>query len=118
MHSIGGVFMFENNRDRGQKKWTSIMPTELIIKLREWKQEDNFVKRPELDEFDLQTLQEEVERALLSGLETRITTWSEGILHYHIGTLTSANTTYLQISNIEGKQRISLNDIVAVMLTE
>jgi hypothetical protein len=32
------------------------------------------VKRPELDEFDLQTMQEEVGRALSSSLETRITT--------------------------------------------
>lgn len=110
--------MFENNRDRGQKKWTSIMPTELITKLRQWHQEYDLVKRPELDEFDLQTLQEEIERALKSELETRITTWSDGVLHYQIGILSNANKEYLQISNSQGNQRIPLNDVVAVMITE
>lgn len=113
-----GTHQFENNRDRGQKKWTSIMPTELITELRKWQQEDSKVKCPELDEFDMQNLQEEVERALISGMETRITTWSDGILSYHRGKIHNVNTEYLHFNDPFGSHRITINEIVAVMITE
>lgn len=71
------------NRDRGTKKWTALMLTEHTEKLREWYAEDQLIERPVFTEWDLQTIQEEIEIAYKSKRETLIKTWKDGqVLSY------------------------------------
>lgn len=104
--------------DRGKKKWTAMMLTEHLVELRKDEAEYYDVSRPQLDEFDLQALQEEVDRALTSKLETRITTWKDGRLEYHRGIIHEVSTQYLCYEDPFGKHKIQIDDIVAVMLME
>lgn len=94
------------------------MLPEHVKELRKWQEDADKVKRPELDEFDLQTMQEEVERALSSKLETRITTWLDGRLHYHRGVVREVSTQYLSYEDPFGKHRLPIHEIVAVMIVE
>ena len=55
--------MLDNIRDRGTKKWTAMMLPEHLKELRIWENENKMVKRPELEEFELTLIAEEVERA-------------------------------------------------------
>ena len=55
--------MLENIRDRETKKWTAMMLSEHIKELRIWKDKDNYEERPQLDDFDLQAIQHEIEVA-------------------------------------------------------
>ncbi|WP_399632627.1 YolD-like family protein [Sporosarcina sp. SG10008] len=48
---------------RDRIKWTAMMLSEHIRELRIWMKEDNYKERPELDNYDLQGIQEEVEVA-------------------------------------------------------
>ena len=112
------VKMDGNIRDRGKIKWTAMMLPEHVKELRQWQEDADKVKRPDLDEFDLQTMQEEVGRALSSGLETRITTWADGYFRYHRGIVHEATTQYVCYEDPFGKHRVAVNEIVAVMLME
>ena len=112
------ITIWGNVRDRGKKKWTAMMLPEHIEELRKWQEDMDKVKRPELDEFDLETMQEEVARALTSGLETRITTWVDGQFHYHRGVVQEVSTQYLRYEDPFGKHRIPIHEITAVMILE
>ena len=46
----------DKNRDRGRIKWTAMMLTEHVQKLKEWMDEDHYEERPSLCEFDLQAI--------------------------------------------------------------
>ena len=105
-------------RDRGKIKWTALMLPEHVRELRQWQEDSEKVKRPELDEFDLQTMQEEVARALSSRLETRITSWRDGKLTYHGGVLQEVSTQYVSYEDPFGKHRVPIEEMVGVMIVE
>ena len=89
----GMVFMAINRdlkkigevQDRGKLKWTALMLPEHVRMLRDWMDEDNRIQRPELNEFDLQTLQENIEIALMRKCEVEIQVWKEFKLYYCTG---------------------------------
>lgn len=104
--------------DRGNKKWTALMLTEHLKELRQDEKDYNKVSRPQLDEFDLQNMQEEVDRALTSKLETRITSWRDGRFIYHRGVVQEVSTQYLRYEDPFGKHQILIHELVAVMIME
>ncbi|MGM0897922.1 MAG: hypothetical protein ACQEV0_08480 [Bacillota bacterium] len=57
--------------DSGALKWTALILQERMRMLREWK-EDNRIPKPELDEFNLQTLQENIGIAIIRRREVEI----------------------------------------------
>lgn len=65
-------------KDRGRIKWTAMMLPEHTERLRDWYNEDELVPEPELTEWDLISLQEELEIAFKKKCETMITTWRKG----------------------------------------
>lgn len=62
----------EVNRDRGNIKWTSLFIPEHLERLREWQAEDDYIKQPELDQFDWDNIQETLESAYKQQCETEI----------------------------------------------
>jgi hypothetical protein len=64
-------------RDRGNIKWTAMMLPEHIIELRNWMDKDHYEERPELSEWDLQSIQEEIEVSYKPKCETLIKTWKD-----------------------------------------
>ena len=67
-------------RDRGNIKWTAMMLPEHVVELRKWMDQDNYTERPELNEWDLQSIQEELEIAFKKQCETLIKTWANGLI--------------------------------------
>ena len=72
-------------RDRGNIKWTAMMLPEHVVELRRWMEEDNFTERPELNEWDFQLIQEELELAYKKKCETLVKTWANGLIIQHQG---------------------------------
>ena len=72
-------------RDRGNSKWTAMMLSEHVRELRKWMDQDNYIERPELNEWDLQSIQEELELAYKRQCETLIKTWDSGRITEHHG---------------------------------
>lgn len=65
-------------RDRGSKKWTAMMLPEHVEALREWLDEDNYIEKPEFDDWELQLIQEEIEIGFKRKNIVFVRTWQEG----------------------------------------
>lgn len=103
-------------RDRGNIKWTAMMLPEHLRELRKWQAEDDLVKRPDLSEWDLQQIQQEIDRAIRSRKLTEVQTWRDGILHMHTGVIVSADISSQRIRLNEGW--IEVAEIVSVNVLE
>lgn len=111
-----GLKMQGDLKDRGKIKWTAMMLPEHVAQLREWQQEHELVKKPELDAFDYDTMQEEIERALISRMETRLTSWKSGKIHYHRGIIKEANNQCLRYEDPYGIHQLPLDELVGVFV--
>lgn len=110
--------MLEHNRDRGKIKWTALMLPEHVGLLREWQAEDDYVKRPELAEWDLETMQEELDRALKMKCQTLVETWHDGKVTSYLGTIESIDlhTRRVMLQDPFDLERIKFEDIVSVQV--
>lgn len=103
-------------RDRGAKKWTAMMLPEHIAQLRDWQAEDELIPEPGLTEFDMETMQLELELAFKRQCDAIITTWRKGKKFTYIGKITTLDPI-LNIISVEGAfgdDNIPVVDIVRV----
>lgn len=103
-------------RDRGAKKWTAMMLPEHLVQLREWQAEDELIPEPGLTEFDMESMQVELELAFKRQCDAIITTWRKGKKFTYIGKITSLDPI-LNIISVEGAfgdDNIPVVDIVRV----
>ncbi|WP_036200000.1 YolD-like family protein [Ureibacillus sinduriensis] len=64
-------------RDRGNIKWNAMMLPEHVKLLREWHEKDDDVEKPELDEWALQELSEQLKIAYTNNSEVEIKVWED-----------------------------------------
>lgn len=87
-------------RDRGNIKWNTMMLPEHVKLLREWHEKDQYVAKPQLDEWTLQELSEQLQRAFTNKLEVELNIWEEKRLLKGIGKIAKLNinneTLYLE----------------------
>ncbi|MBB4826058.1 hypothetical protein HNO89_003295 [Sporosarcina luteola] len=106
----------ETMKDRGAINWTSLMLPEHIAQLRDWQAEDDKVEHPELNEWDLASLQEELDFAHRRKCQALIKTWRDGQIILHQGTIEiiDIHNQTLILADPFGDIRIGLNDIISV----
>ena len=103
-------------RDRGRIKWTAVMLTEHLTELRDWMGEDNYERKPNIDEWSLQEFQQQLDIAYQARCEVRIRTWENGLFTDTTGILKRLDTR-LQVIYIEDNSKLqknSLNTIVCI----
>lgn len=84
--------MLENNRDRGTKKWSmAMMLPEHVKALRKWMEEDSYVERPVLDDFDLQSISHEIDVAFKRQCDTHVAIWRNGEINHYGGKIIEIN---------------------------
>lgn len=84
-------------RDRGMTKWTAMMLPEHTQKIHEWKREA-YVEAPrELTEWELEDLQQTIERAFTQQTLVTITTWNDGKYTSWTGTIKALNEETQQL---------------------
>ena len=107
-------------RDRGNIKWTAMMLSEHVRELRKWMDQDNYTERPELNEWDLQSIQEELELAYKRQCETLIKTWDSGRIIQHHGIVEDIDLRRMCIvlKNPFGTEIIRVADIINVHSVE
>lgn len=104
-------------RDRGNIKWSmSMMLPEHVEALREWMAEDDYIKRPNLSEWDMIELQEEIDLALRRRCDTEVQTWRNGEVKRHVGVIEDADVAGKRIKLSEGW--IEIGEIIAVKTLE
>lgn len=70
--------MDNQNRDRGNIKWTAMMLPEHVKLLREWQAEDAYVPEPQHDEYDYDELAHQIQTAFQTNSELSIQYWQNG----------------------------------------
>lgn len=103
-------------RDRGNIKWTAMMLSEHVRELRKWMDQDNYIERAELNEWDLQSIQEELELAYKRQCETLIKTWGSGRIIQHQGIIEDIDLRRMCIvlGDPFGSEAIPVADIINV----
>ncbi|GKV54218.1 hypothetical protein NCCP2222_01650 [Sporosarcina sp. NCCP-2222] len=103
-------------RDRGNIKWTAMMLPEHIAQLRDWQAEDGRKERPELNEWDLAALQEELELAFKRKCQARIHTWKDGRIIPHRGIVEQIDihNQAIILADPFGDVNISIEEIISV----
>ncbi|MCW1929526.1 YolD-like family protein [Bhargavaea beijingensis] len=92
------------------------MLPEHLRELRKWQAEDDLVKQPDLSEWDLRQIQQEIDRAIRSRELTEVQTWRDGILHRHTGVIVSADISSQRIRLDE--EWIEVAEIVHINVLE
>ncbi len=87
-------------RDRGNIKWNAMMLPEHVKLLREWQAQDQYVTKPQLDEWALQELSVQLQTAYNNKIELELNIWEEKRLFKATGTIEKLNinneTLYLE----------------------
>ncbi|WP_342505850.1 YolD-like family protein [Sporosarcina sp. FSL K6-2383] len=113
--------MLDKVRDRGKKKWSmAMMLTEHVEKLKSWYAEDGYEERPELDDFDLQSIQEEIEVAYKRKCLILIATWKDGKIIPKGGVIKEINvqSMFIFLDDPFGGNKIDINDIIGSQIRE
>ena len=107
-------------RDRGNIKWTAMMLPEHIGALRDWIDENHYTERPELADWDLQSIQEEIEIAYKRKCEVLIKTWKDGKVTDHSGAIEAIDlrSKYIALANPFATDRISVSEIIGVQCVD
>ncbi|WP_342598346.1 YolD-like family protein [Psychrobacillus sp. FSL H8-0483] len=107
-------------RDRGSKKWVAMMLPEHVKMLRDYNEEIKKVARPDLNEFDYEAIQEQIELAMKRNVEIKIKRWKEGEFLYNRGTIQWIDLTKRTIE-VEDPFRcfeLKIDEIVDVTILE
>lgn len=112
--------MISNIRDRGIIKWQGMMLTEHVAALHQWREEDNQVIRPQLDEVELDLIADEIQRAYKSNASIKLTYWRDGYLKGDYGKIITIDhkSKSIVLDDPFTTTRYRFEDIVAVSLIE
>ena len=106
-------------KDRGRIKWTAMMLTEHVDMLREWQEEDRYNSRPVLDEFDLESIFEEIQLAYRRQCDVEIRVWREGAQSF-VGLVASIDLRLKKLHLDTGLhiQKLSFAEIIGAKTLE
>lgn len=107
-------------RDRGNIKWTAMMLPEHVRMLRDWQEELRKTERPQLDEYDLRSLSDEIERAYKSKSYIKITCFKDGYLKNTTGVIIEIDlfNKSLVLDNPFETKRYSFDEIVVATIID
>ncbi|MFJ7935966.1 YolD-like family protein [Sporosarcina sp. NPDC096371] len=107
-------------KDRGNIKWQGMMLPEHVTKLNDWRDKTHLIKRPELSEWDLQSLQEELESAYMRQCAASVTTWCEGKESTYMGKISELDQRLnsLSIEGPFGEDKVPVKEVIKVRCLE
>ncbi|TQR21038.1 YolD-like family protein [Psychrobacillus vulpis] len=107
-------------RDRGSKKWVAMMLPEHVKMLREYNENMKKMPKPELDEWDLATIQEQIEIALKRNVEIEFKLWKEGEIICRVCRIEriDLNKKIIEVENIYRSFTLKIEDIVSITILE
>ncbi|KOP78561.1 hypothetical protein AMS59_12025 [Lysinibacillus sp. FJAT-14745] len=79
-------------RDRGSMKWTAMMLPEHLGLIKVWKQEQFYDKKRELTEWELEEIEQTIQRAFKMQKRITLTLWNNNHLQGETGLITGTDT--------------------------
>lgn len=83
--------------DRGNMKWTSLMLPEHLVQLKEWKKEQHYDKKRDLTEWEIEEIEQTIQRAFKLCKLVRLTLWDNHELQDEIGKVTGTDAYKKQL---------------------
>ncbi|MFJ8261388.1 YolD-like family protein [Rummeliibacillus sp. NPDC094406] len=81
-----------NIKDRGSIKWSmAMMMPEHVALLKKEREKEDYIRKPELTEWELEDMQMNLMMALNIKLELEYKIWNDGKFEYHRGVITRIN---------------------------
>lgn len=104
--------------DRGSKKWVAMMLPEHVALIRQYKEEINRDPKPELDEWDYDAIQENIQIALKSKADIKIKRWKDGKFIYNRGFVEGVDLyrREIEIQDPFYLLRLNLDEIVDITI--
>ncbi|MGM7723750.1 YolD-like family protein [Metabacillus sp. Hm71] len=101
-------------RDRGTKKWTSLMLPEHVKLMKEAWRDFNKESKPILDEHEIEVMESKICYSMEHRLEIEITTWCDGFTEVLCGYVHYIDpiTKELRIVNKESTIRLKFDEII------
>lgn len=108
-------------KDRGTKKWTSMMLPEHIGLLRQFADDYYHVEKPIVDEYELVEFDERIAFAMEYNLPVKFTVWEAGRMSEIVGRSHYVDpiTKQVRVEQADGSfERLNMTDIVAVEIED
>lgn len=77
--------------DRGNIKWTSMMLPEHLVEIKKWKQEQFHDKKRDLTEWEIEEIEQTIQRAFKLRKLVKLTLWEHNKPHNLVGLVTGAD---------------------------
>lgn len=107
-------------KDRGRIKWTALMLPEHVELIRAWYEKDEWVPKPDLNEFDLELIQEEMDIALKRQCNVIIHSWKAGVIYTNRGVIKGIDATSRML--IYGDQlanhRLPMDEVISIVIVD
>ncbi|PLS19227.1 YolD-like family protein [Bacillus sp. M6-12] len=107
-------------RDRGTKKWTSLMLTEHVEQLRDYFEDEYYrVEKPEIDEQQLEEMNDKIHEAIEFHYKIHVTHYQKG--HYqdikgHIHYVNPIDQTLYIVDNDGFRNKVTISDILNIQI--
>lgn len=107
-------------KDRGTLKWQGMFLTEHVQMLRDLAEEEKRTPKPNLDEFDMQLISEEMDLAMKRKCDIIIHTWKDWKITRHHGTITDIDIQrrVLILEDPFKSHQLNLDEIVSVNMVD
>ncbi|MFF2752801.1 YolD-like family protein [Psychrobacillus sp. NPDC058041] len=107
-------------KDRGTKKWTAMMLPEHVSLIRKYNEEQKKNPRPQLDEWDRDIIQENIQIAMSRNVEVEIKTWKNGAFICSVGKITwiDLKRRVIEMEDVFHSFCLRFDDIVDVSVLE
>jgi hypothetical protein len=107
-------------QDRGSKKWVAMMLPEHLKLIRQYNDDSKKIPKPELNEWDLETIQESIELAMKRNVEVKIKLWKDGGFTIYVGKLiwVDLNRRLIEMEDTFKSFSLRLDEIVDITLLE
>lgn len=107
-------------KDRGTKKWTAMMLPEHVSLIRKYNEEQKKIPRPDLDEWDFDIIQENIQIAMHRNVDVEIKTWKDGAFICSVGKLmwVDLKRRVIEMEDVFKSFTVQLDEIVDVTVLE
>ncbi|MFJ7934832.1 YolD-like family protein [Sporosarcina sp. NPDC096371] len=108
--------MLENLQDRGNIKWRGLMLPEHVAKINDWKAKNKYIERPQLDDWELEAKQMELELAYKRQSDAMVTMWKNGKMIMYNGKISELDYTrgIISVDSPYGHDRVPVADVIKV----
>ena len=107
-------------KDRGNIKWQGMMLPEHNAELKTWQENDKKSEKPQLEDYELELIADEIQRAFKSKSTIKLVYWRDGYLKDDYGKVIEINLTNktIVLDDPFSTIRYKFDEIVAVSLID